>query len=77
MEMSDLKKKDIESLAVLAAELRETMRDVRFGAAGSRARDVKQVKTVRRDIARIETELSARLPERERSQSGKLAPEAK
>lgn len=60
MEMSDLKKKDTESLVTLGKELRESLRAFRFGQAGSRARDVKQGRTLRRDIARVETELTAR-----------------
>jgi len=60
MEVSDLKKKDVESLVALAKELRESLRIIRFEGAGSRARDVKQAKAVRRNIARIETELRAR-----------------
>ncbi|MBI4068088.1 50S ribosomal protein L29 [Candidatus Kaiserbacteria bacterium] len=60
MKMSEITKKDSESLIVFANELRESLRSGRFGAAGSRARDVKHSKGVRRDIARIETALSAR-----------------
>ena len=60
MKMSEITKKDKESLVVLANELRESLRSGRFSASGSRARDVKHGKFVRRDIARIETELSAR-----------------
>jgi len=60
MEMSDIKNKDTESLVVLGNELRESLRAFRFGGAGSRARNVKHGKTLRRDIARIETELTAR-----------------
>ena len=60
MEMSDLKKKDVESLVAVAKELRESLRTIRFEGAGSRARDVKQAKALRRDVARIETELSVR-----------------
>ncbi len=60
MEISEIKKKDTESLAVLANELRESLRAFRFGGAGSRVRDVKAGKSMRRDIARIETELTER-----------------
>ncbi len=60
MEMSDIKSKNIAELNVLSAEMRETMRTIRFGAAGSRSRDVKQAKGIRRDVARIETELQSR-----------------
>lgn len=58
--MNDIKKKSADELHTLAAGLRESLRTLRFGAAGSRARDVKHGKAVRRDIARIETELSSR-----------------
>ena len=58
--MKDLKKKTAEDLSALGRELRESLRSFRFGGAGSRKRDVKHGKTVRQDIARIETELSAR-----------------
>lgn len=59
-EMKDIKKKDTEGLRALSRELRETLRTFRFGGAGARRRDVKEGRTLRRDIARIETELSAR-----------------
>ena len=60
MKINELKKKSVDELERLAFELRESLRIARFGAAGSRARDVKHGKTVRRDIARIETELTLR-----------------
>lgn len=58
--MKDLKNKTVEDLHALRQELRETLRSFRFSGAGSRKRDVKQGKTLKHDIARIETEISAR-----------------
>ncbi len=59
-EAKDLKNKSVEELRALGRELRESIREFRFGGAGSRKRDVKGAKTFKRDVARIETELSAR-----------------
>ena len=60
MKMNELKNRTIEDLRALSVELRDTLRSFRFGGAGSRKRDVKQGRTLRHDIARIETELSER-----------------
>lgn len=58
--MTDFKKHTIEDLHKEIAEKRENLRTFRFGEAGSRTRDVRAGRTLRRDIARMETELSAR-----------------
>ena len=60
MKYSDITKKATDELHVLSNSLREELRTFRFGGAGSRKRDVKQGRTLRADIARVETELSAR-----------------
>ncbi len=57
---TDFKKHTIEDLQKEIAEKREALRKFRFGEAGSRTRDVRAGRTLRRDIARMETELSAR-----------------
>lgn len=52
-----------ETVAVLhkkVADFREQLRTIRFGGAGSRTRNVREGRTVRRDIARVMTELRAR-----------------
>lgn len=58
--MKDLKEKNLEELTTLLAEKREEMRKIRFGTAGSGMRDTRALRTLRRDIARICTELNVR-----------------
>ena len=44
----------------LEKELNEksiSLRDIRFGMAGSKSKNVKEQKTIKKDIARIKTEL--------------------
>ena len=49
-----------EDLNRLVAEKREELRALRFSVAGSKNRNVKQSKTLRKTIARGLTELNAR-----------------
>jgi ribosomal protein L29 len=58
--MADIKKMDVEGLNKEIAEKRESLRKFRFGEAGSRSRNVKEGRTLRRDIARIFTEIKSR-----------------
>jgi large subunit ribosomal protein L29 len=58
--MADFKKYTNEDLAKEIAEKREALRNFRFGSAGSRTRNTREGRTLRRDIARLMTELSAR-----------------
>ena len=58
--MADFKKHSVEDLQKEIAEKRESLRSFRFGEAGSRTRNVRSGRTLRREIARMETELSAR-----------------
>lgn len=51
---------DIAGLHQEIAEKREALRKFRFGEAGSRSRNVKEGRTIRRDIARFMTELNSR-----------------
>ena len=39
-------------------EKRETLKSIRFGSAGSKSKNVKETSVVRKDIARIMTELN-------------------
>ncbi len=59
--MADITSKSVDSLHVELAEKRESLRVYRFGGAGSRSRDVKGGRGIRKDIARILTELNARI----------------
>ena len=56
----DLKKKTENDLQKALAENRTELRKFRFGLAGSKTKDVKKGRCVRKDIARILTELSNR-----------------
>ncbi len=54
-------KKNDKDLDKLLVERKEELRGFRFGIAGSKVRDVKTGKNLRKDIARILTEKNARL----------------
>lgn len=58
--MSDFSKQDVQELQKLVALKRESLRAFRFGGAGSRTRNVREGRNVRREIAQILTELRAR-----------------
>jgi ribosomal protein L29 len=53
--------KDIESTL---GELKEKMRSIKFSLAGARSKNVKEQKTLRREIARYETAKSAAAKEK-------------
>lgn len=58
--MSDFSKQDVEELRKLIADKREALRVFRFGGAGSRTRNVREGRNVRREVAQILTELRER-----------------
>lgn len=58
--MVDLKTYTVEDLAKEITQKREALRVFRFGEAGSRTRNVREGRTLRRDIARLLTEYKAR-----------------
>jgi ribosomal protein L29 len=58
--MEELKKKTEIDLIELIAKKREDLRSFRFGSAGSRSKNVKEGRTIRKEIARAMTELSSR-----------------
>ena len=58
--MENLSKNEIADLVKLLSEKREEVRAFRFGTAGSLTRNVRSVRTAKRDIARILTELNVR-----------------
>ena len=49
-----------EELAKFVADKREALRDLRFSASGSKNKNVKQAKNLRKEVARALTESSAR-----------------
>lgn len=58
MKMKDITTKTAPDLAKLLSEKREALRVFRFGTAGSKAKNVKEGMTLRKDIARIMTALT-------------------
>ena len=53
--------KSTKNKADLLKELEEkalTLRDIRFGQSGSKTKNVKEYKNIKREIARIRTELT-------------------
>jgi len=58
--MDDVKTQSTEKLFATAKEKREALRAFRFGGAGSRARNVREGRNLRREIAQILTEVQSR-----------------
>ncbi|OGG49449.1 50S ribosomal protein L29 [Candidatus Kaiserbacteria bacterium RIFCSPHIGHO2_01_FULL_54_36] len=58
--MMDFSKQDVAELQKAIADKREALRVFRFGGAGSRTRNVREGRALRREIAQILTELRAR-----------------
>ena len=63
--MKDIQKKDDKDLIAYVQEKREEVRSFRFGTAGAATRNVRAIRTAKKEIARSLFELSAR----KRSQS--------
>ena len=57
---TDYKEKNIEELTKMLAEKREEYRTIRFSAAGARSKDSNGASKVRKEIARIMTELGVK-----------------
>lgn len=62
----DYSKKNDKDLDKMLVERKEDLRGFRFGIAGSKVRDVKTGKNLRKDIARLLTEKNTRLAKQER-----------
>ena len=56
----DLKNHSQEELTKLAGEKREELRALRFNVAGSKNRNVKAARTLRKEVARVLTELNSK-----------------
>ncbi len=67
----DLKIKENKDLAKLLAEKRKTLRLFRFGIAGSKAKNVKEGRNLKREIAQILTEINSRSPAYRTGRRGK------
>ncbi len=61
--MDDVKTQNTEKLLTAVKEKREALRVFRFGGAGSRARNVREGRNLRREIAQILTEVQSRKTE--------------
>ena len=58
--MKDLKEKNKNDLMKILREKQEALRAFRFGIAGRKGRNVREGRAIRKEIARIQTELSSR-----------------
>jgi len=56
----ELKEKSIQDLNKELKDKREALRKFRFSLTGSKTRDLKEGKTLRKEIARILTEINSR-----------------
>lgn len=57
--VKDIGKKNKEELNKMLADMQVELRNFRFGLAGSKSRDLKQGKNLKKDIARIKTALNS------------------
>ena len=55
----EIKNKTEKELATMLAEKREAIRAIRFGSSGSKVKNVKETKNLKKDIARILTAQNA------------------
>lgn len=59
--MADITKKSVAELQKEIADKREALRTFRFGEAGTRTRNVREGRNLRKDIARLLTEINSRV----------------
>lgn len=59
--MADITKTSEKELQKQLREKRNALREIRFGMAGSKARNVHEARNIRHEVAAILTELNARL----------------
>lgn len=57
--MKEIKNKPIKDLMKLIHEKQESLKDFRFGSAGAKVKNVKEGRNLRKDIARIMTEITS------------------
>ncbi|MDD3735042.1 MAG: 50S ribosomal protein L29 [Candidatus Pacebacteria bacterium] len=55
MKSKEIRNKSVESLRELLKERRERLRDLRFALSGGKVKNVREIREVKRDIARIST----------------------
>lgn len=61
MKKKEEKKRNENDLITELEEKQIKLRDLRFGIAGSKSKNVKEIKTVRKEIARIKTALNSKI----------------
>ncbi len=74
--MSELSRKNDNELRKTLFEKRRLWHEFRFGAAGSRVRNTREGRHLRRDIARVLTEMRKRHPAGQADAPTTPAPEA-
>lgn len=57
--MKDIKNKPIKDLMKQISEKKEALLNFRFGSAGSKVKNVKEARNLKKDIARLMTEITA------------------
>lgn len=60
MKTTDIKKKDTAELPKLASELRMKLRDFRFNMGGSKVKNIREGREIKKAIARVLTEMNIR-----------------
>ncbi len=60
MKSAELKNKDVKTLNDMLVEKRTALRGFRFGSAGSKTRNVREGRNIKKDIARIFTAINAK-----------------
>ncbi len=58
---SDIRSKTKEDLETMIKDKREALKNFRFGISGSRVKNVKEARTIRKDIARAITALNEKI----------------
>lgn len=58
--MAHYTKQSVEELRKLIAEKRESLRSFRFGGAGSRSRNTREGRNLRKEVARMLTAINAK-----------------
>ncbi len=59
MNMKEITKLNKDELVKLLKEKRDLLREIAFGVAGSKAKNVKQVSSLKKDVARILTKFNS------------------
>jgi len=59
MKTKELKEKKVDELLKLLSSKREELRALRSSVSGSKSRNVKEISTLRKDVARILTQYNA------------------